>query len=332
MVEGKVILWGTGMNTRKLLKKYFIPMDVIEAVVDSDKGIQGSRFWGYQVQDPKIIKDTGKFQSKTVVIGTDRYYQEVLEQFREMNSDMEAVSIDDYITRFPAKEDNTTAGYYENEVIDGLIKRIEDAGEIAQEHLQNAKVLANRNEAIRRLPKGGKVAEVGVAYGDFSDILLKEMQPDHFYAIDWFNKDNPYICMWGRQELVESGMTHEEWYRNKYKKEIDSHKMTVCSGLSWECLAEFEDGFFDFIYLDACHDYECISKDAEIAVKKVKDGGIIQFNDYTIYDIFGRTHYGVVPVVNKVIAETGAEVLYYCMSSMGYCDVTIRINHSKSEI
>lgn len=166
-----------------------------------------------------------------------------------------------------------------------------------------------------------------MAYGDFSDVILKEMQPDHFYAIDWFNKDNPYICMWGRQELVESGMSHEEWYRNKYKEEISNGKMTVCSGLSWECLSGFEDGYFDFIYIDACHDYESISKDIEVAVKKIKDGGIIQFNDYTLWDILGGAHYGVVPAVNKMISETGAEVLYYCMSLLGYCDITVKINH-----
>ena len=33
----KIILWGTGMHTRKMLKSYFVPMDVIEEVIDANK-------------------------------------------------------------------------------------------------------------------------------------------------------------------------------------------------------------------------------------------------------------------------------------------------------
>lgn len=325
-MEEKIILWGAGLHSRGLLKSYFIPMDIIEEVVDSSESLQGTDFWGHQVKSPEIINNKEKMQSKIVIIGTETYYQEVLEQFNKMETDMKAVFIDDFVAKFPARGKNTTIDYYEKEMADSLIKRIADAGEILQEHLKNAEVLANREEAIKRLPKGGKVAEIGVAYGDFTDTILKEMEPEHFYAIDWFNKDNPYICMWGRQELVESRMTHEEWYRNKYRDQIASHKMTVCSGLSWECLSEFEDEYFDFLYIDACHDYESVSRDAEVAIKKIKDGGIIQFNDYTIWDVIGRTYYGVVPAVNKIISETGAEVLFFCMSSLGYCDITLRIN------
>lgn len=326
----KIILWGTGMNSRKLLKSYFMPLDVIEEVVDSDESLHGSDFWGHRVKSPEIIK--GKTESKIVVIGTDRYYQEVIAQLKAMGTDKAAVSLDDYIARFPSKKADTTAGYFENEMVEQLIRRVRAAGEIPQEQLENAKVLANRNEAVKRLPKGGKVAEVGVAYGDFTDVILKEMQPERFYAIDWFNKDNPYICIWGRQELVESGLTHEEWYRDKYRQEIADQKLTVCSGMSWECLAGFEDGFFDFIYVDACHDYESISRDIEVVVRKVKDGGIIQFNDYTLWDILGRTYYGVVPAVNRMIAETGAEILYFCMSAMGYCDIAVKIHHKQSTV
>lgn len=321
----KIILWGTGMHTRKMLKSYFVPMDVIEEVIDANKDLQGSMFWGHQIKDPAIIKDEN-IESKIVVIGTDKYYREVLEQLKEMKTGLDAMFIDDYVVRFPFKGEGTTIEYYEREMADRLVRLVEQAGEIQQTQVENARVLADRNEAIKRLPKGGKVAEVGVAYGDFTDIILKEMQPDHFYAIDWFNKDNPYISMWGRQELAESGLTHEEWYCHKYRKEISSGKMTVCSGLSWECLSKFEDRYFDFIYIDACHDYESVSRDADIAVRKVRDGGIIQFNDYTIWDILGKTYYGVVPVVNKIISETEAEVLYYCLSSLGYCDIAVKIH------
>lgn len=151
----KIILWGTGTYSRSLLKKYFLPMDVIEAVVDSDERLWGSVFWGHQVKSPEIIKDQN-MQSRTVVIGTSRYYQEVLGQFKEMETDRNVISIDEYIVRFPSKEKMTTVGYYEKTAVGNLIEQMQSAGEIRQKQLEHARVLASRDEAIKRLPKGGE--------------------------------------------------------------------------------------------------------------------------------------------------------------------------------
>ena len=322
------ILWGSGSNSDRLLNDYCIPLADIEMVVDASDKKQGKEFYGKIIKSPNCILENN-VTSKTIVIGTSKYYFDVVKMLKEFGWKYEIEKLDDFVQRYPRATNLSSDYYYDNYdriLGEKMLDYIQSIGPIKQENMKNSILLANRNEGIKRLPKGGKVAEVGVAYGDFTDILLKELNPDHFYAIDYFNKDNPYIQMWGRQELVESGLTHEEWYRNKYRSLIDEGKMTVCSGLSWQCLSEFEDDFFDFVYVDACHDYESILKDTEIVIKKTKHNGIIQFNDYTVADVIGKDYYGVIPVVNKMIKDTNSQVLFYCLSTLGYSDVTVRLN------
>lgn len=320
----KFILWGVGKNSVWQLGRYHIPRKEIELIVDSDSSKWGKDFFGITIEPPRQIVER-KWESDIVVIGTTDYFHEIKKQLHGLGWNKRVVSLEQYLANYSLCGD-TTAEYDVAQKSDEIVKRIHEAGPISQDLLSDARVLANRNEAIKKLPKGGIIAEIGVAYGDFSEYLLKELVPEHFYAIDYFNKDNPYIQMWGRQELVKSGMTHEEYYKNKFHSQIEANKMTVCSGLSWDCLAEFDNDFFDFIYVDACHDYKSILKDTEIAIKKLKHEGIIQFNDYVIWDVLGKEYYGVVPVVNKMINETHSKVLYYCLSSLGYSDVVVQLN------
>ncbi len=326
-MKNRFVLWGVGEHSKNLLGEYLVPIESIEGIIDSNSSLQGKMFLNKKIYAPNTLKD---FKSKVVVIGTDRYYDEVVKQIDALQTGKRTMLIDDYIAFYPRIGEDTTASRYEKlqmtEEAERMVKMIESHGEIPRECLEDAKVLASRNDAVMRMPKGLVVGEVGVAYGDFSQFLIDEMQPSHFYAIDFFNKDNPYISFWGRNDFAQSGMTHEEWYRNRFKDLINSNKMTVCSGMSWDCLGDFQDDFFDYLYIDACHDYESTKKDIEVAIKKVKKGGIIQFNDYTILDIVGGTYYGVVPAVNDMIRTTHSQVLYYCLNPLGYCDVVVRLN------
>jgi hypothetical protein len=55
-------------------------------------------------------------------------------------------------------------------------------------HLDNPRLFANRRDLMSsmRSIKGGVIAEVGVAHGDFSEYLLNELQPRKFVALDTF--------------------------------------------------------------------------------------------------------------------------------------------------
>ncbi len=204
---------------------------------------------------------------------------------------------------------------------DFIASRLKNPGMIPMELMEGALLLSGREEALKRLPKGGIAAEVGVMYGDFSERILDIIKPEHFYAIDGFwTKD-----IWGRKDLLRSGLSQREWYEKRFRERIPG-QVTICSGLSWEELEKFEDDYFDYIYIDASHQYEDVVKDIAAAVRKTKNGGIIQFNDYTIWDSFMETYYGVIPAVNEMIRNTGSRVLYYCLGENGFDDIVVRLN------
>ena len=55
-------------------------------------------------------------------------------------------------------------------------------------HFSNCIVLSNRSELLRRLPKGGVVAEIGVADGDYSQEILALNEPSKLLLIDFLGE------------------------------------------------------------------------------------------------------------------------------------------------
>lgn len=194
---------------------------------------------------------------------------------------------------------------------------------LPQSLFENSKVFASREDVLHALPKGGTVAEVGVAYGNFSSLLLEIMQPEKFIAIDSFaiTKENE---PWKQTILRDSKLSHLDFYKTKFEKEIATGKMEVSKGLSWDCLAQLPDQSLDYIYLDAGHAYEEVVKDIQQAKKKIKTTGIIQFNDYTLFDAFAFVPYGVPKAVHEFMIEENYELLYLCLHRQFFFDLVVR--------
>lgn len=210
-----------------------------------------------------------------------------------------------------------------------LIELMKDIGTIPERALQNAKICSNRKDILSAMPKNAICAEVGVAYGDFSRCILDIMHPSIFYAIDYFGGEQGGHDIWGRTALADSGLSHFQWYKQKFEKDVEIGKMEVLQGLSWEVLDRFPDQYFDYIYLDACHSFDSVSKDVEVIRRKIKQGGIIAFNDYTLYNFWTPctaldAYYGVVPVANQLIKETNSEVLFMGLEPALSNDLVVR--------
>lgn len=122
-----IILWGVGSHMMNIMSTHYIPVDVIELVVDSNLDYWGLDFFGVEVWREKYIKK---------------------------------------------------------------------CSEILYEKLMHAKVFSNRMASLINVRCNGVVAEVGVAYGDFSNTLLQELKLVVFYAIDHFNTERKSIELW----------------------------------------------------------------------------------------------------------------------------------------
>lgn len=194
--------------------------------------------------------------------------------------------------------------------------------ELTEAHLKDARLFSERREMVKALvPAGGVIAEVGVAVGYFSSFLLDHLQPKQFVAIDLFTMDQ-YPVIWGvPQEKLFENKSHFDFYKDKFGVRPD---VVMERGLSHDMLAKFPDEYFDFIYIDAGHDYIDVKRDAEVAERKLKRSGIIFFNDYVMYDHANNGKLGVVQAVNEFVVNSGWKVVGFSLQHQMYCDLAVR--------
>jgi len=196
--------------------------------------------------------------------------------------------------------------------------------------LDSAILLPDRADALKYMPKNGIVAEVGVAYGDFSRKIIDALSPKKFYAIDIFN---PSFSLWDRDDCARSNMTHQQWYENRFKAEIECGMLETRQGLSWDCLAQFPNDYFDYVYLDAAHDYHSVKKDIDALKSKIKHHGFIQFNDYCTGPELSLP-FGVIKAVNSFVNSGRHKIKYFCLNRellhVGTPDIVVQIHKSNS--
>ena len=202
--------------------------------------------------------------------------------------------------------------------------QIRPAIELPQKCLENARIVPNRTDGLYLMPKGGTVAEVGVAFGIFSRQILRVIQPELFVAIDTFELDKPSWSGHHAYKEKLGSLSHESYYKQQFESEIKAGKVAVRKGFSSIVMNDYPDDFFDMIYIDAAHDYENVRNDLEVATRKIKEDGIIVLNDYTMLDPLLLQPYGIVQAVNEVCEKGDWEFIYLALHQYMFCDVALR--------
>lgn len=183
-------------------------------------------------------------------------------------------------------------------------------------YLYNCKVLSNRCFILEHLPKNGIGVEIGVLGGDWSKKLLAATQPTELFLIDTYYSDD-----YSHSKRF-SKKSHEHYIRNEFAS--SKERVKVLKGLSWAVMATFDENYFDWIYIDAAHDYQSVKKDLFQAKRTIKENGLIIMNDYIMFDHFTKEKYGVVQATNEFIIENNYEMLFFALHPNMFCDVVIR--------
>lgn len=162
----------------------------------------------------------------------------------------------------------------------------------------------SRDFLLQALPKYSVGAEIGVNDGDFSERILEIVMPKKLYLIDpWhFESDEFYkITPYGSENVNGQNMMDKKYkyVQNKFNTEINKGKVIINRGFSEKILSEFDDEYFDWVYIDGNHLYDFVKKDLDFCLKKVKNSGFITGDDY--YD-GGWCDGGVKKAVDEFIA------------------------------
>lgn len=172
--------------------------------------------------------------------------------------------------------------------------------ELAPEHISNIQVLSNREELLKHMPKQGNVAELGVDTGTFSKKIMEINKPAKLHLVDAW--DTPRY-----------GTDKQHAVTQKFKAEIDKGTIQMHIGYSTDCAFHFEDGYFDWIYIDTNHSYQTTFAELRAYAPKMKPGGIMAGHDFINGNWISTLRYGVREAVYEFCVEANWELIYLTM-------------------
>lgn len=171
-------------------------------------------------------------------------------------------------------------------------------------HTGSCVVLPDRLEMLNRLPKRGVIAELGVAFGDFSKEILQRCDPARLYLIDMWEGDR-----------YGAGL---DAIKVDLAKEIDDRTVRIAKSYSTTKLPQFQDSFFDWVYIDTNHTYKTTWAELVICDSKVKRSGRIAGHDFCTGNVVAPVAYGVIEAVTKFCREYDWQFEYLTLESHGH--------------
>lgn len=151
-----------------------------------------------------------------------------------------------------------------------------------------------------------RFAEVGVWKGEsinFLAQLVKDQPGVELYAVDLFEQTYTYRD----SPLAAEIPTIHQTFEKTLIRGGTHHLIHGEKGRSHLVADRFEDAFFDFVFLDADHQYEQVLLDLKNWYPKVRSGGIFAGHDYWDYPQPDGS-YGVSQAVDTFFEERALEV------------------------
>ena len=164
-------------------------------------------------------------------------------------------------------------------------------------HIANARLLTDREAMLMLLPRNSVVAELGVDEGSFSQRILEICEPAKLHLVDAWRTE--------RYNDTKKLSVHK-----RFEKEISEGVVEIEIGLSTEVGTSFQNGYFDWVYIDTDHSYPTTLAELELYQSKVKPGGILAGHDYIIGNWDGLVRYGVQEAVYEFCVKHNWEILY----------------------
>jgi hypothetical protein len=167
-----------------------------------------------------------------------------------------------------------------------------------------------RGDILKLFPKGGVVAEIGVAKGDFSVEILKWMEPKKFTLID------PWEEQAKADYRTDSSNVHQHEFDRRYNDVLARFQAERASGVvevkraySTVCASEFPYEHFDFVYIDGDHTYGAVLADLRTYYPRLGRDGFLAGHDFANHLLASYANFGVIDAVCDFVRESNASLL-----------------------
>jgi hypothetical protein len=158
-------------------------------------------------------------------------------------------------------------------------------------HVEGSELVLNRAQLLKRMPRNGIVAELGVDQGSFSRRILEMTGAQRLILVD----------IWGTDRYGDAKF---EDVRAKFATEIAAGRVAIHRKTSTDAAQDFPDGHFDWIYIDTDHSYATTKAELELWAPKVKATGFMAGHDYVQGNWRKRVKYGVVEAVAEFCVQS----------------------------
>lgn len=140
----------------------------------------------------------------------------------------------------------------------------------------------------------GIAIEIGVQKGIYSEIILNKTKLKKVYSVDYQKKE----------DVFREAQTRLKKFGNR---------SILIKEDSLKASKQFNDVFFEFIYIDADHKYESVKNDLRVWWPKLKKGGIFAGHDYFLHTVSGWENLvNVKKAVDEFVKENNLELILTC--------------------
>lgn len=160
--------------------------------------------------------------------------------------------------------------------------------------------LTNRSSLMASLPKWGIGAEIGVAEGCFSRVLLEVCKPSLLYLIDSWIYQTKEALKEDASNVSEE--RHTARYKEVQERYNDNPGVRILRLDSLQAAKRFADEYFDWWHLDG--DHTQAAEDIAAWWPKLRPGGWATGHDYTMAGV----HIMVKEDIDRFVAENGLEL------------------------
>jgi hypothetical protein len=180
--------------------------------------------------------------------------------------------------------------------------RDHDAAWVLVRSVRSRKQLPELFNALGLTRRG---AEIGVCKGEFSELVLSRWRGEQLVSIDPWQPDDPGVY----QDIANVSADQHERFFGEAQGRLSAfgQRSQIWRLSSAQAAAQLEPGSLDFVYLDARHDEESVTRDLALWWPRIRVGGVLAGHDYLDGEL-PEGKFGVKSAVDKFFGAIGQPI------------------------